>query len=282
MPALRPRDFWHNGSGDMQLVPIDAIDDPRIESYRAVRERDVAGRDQAFILEGEVVLAAFAKDARYELASVLLAEKRVEKLTPVLELLPPAPIYVAPQGVLDGIVGFHIHRGVLALGRRPEPVLANDLIGALNPDAIVMVLMGISNHDNIGGLFRNAAAFGVDAVLLDRACCDPLYRKAIRVSVGGALRTPFAWLAAAEDPLDLLERHGFRSLALSPGGATPLSGVRRARRTALLLGAEGEGLSPAILTRAQAVSIPMSGGFDSLNVATASGIALNQIVNTSR
>ena len=266
----------------MQLVPIDDIDDSRIESYRAVRERDVAGRDQAFILEGEVVLAAFAKAARHELASVLLADKRVGKLTPVLEALPPAPIYVAPQAVLDGIVGFHIHRGVLALGRRAAPRPATDLIRALKPDAVVMVLMGISNHDNIGGLFRNAAAFGVDAVLLDAACCDPLYRKAIRVSVGGALRTPFAWLAPSEDPIALLEQQGFRCLALSPGGSDLLSDVRRAGRTALFLGAEGPGLSQAILSRAEAVAIPMAEGFDSLNVATASGIALNQIVNPSR
>ncbi len=263
----------------MQLVPIDHIDDPRIEPYRAVRERDVAGRDGGFILEGEVVLAAFAKAARYELVSVLLARKRVEKLTPVLEALPAAPIYVAPQAVLDGIVGFHIHRGILALGRRPAPKPARDLIAALKPDALVMVLMGISNHDNIGGLFRNAAAFGVDAVLLDAACCDPLYRKSIRVSVGGALRTPFAWLGPKEDSIALLEQAGFDCLALSPGAARPLSQVRRAGRVALFLGAEGPGLSEAILSRAKAVAIPMAEGFDSLNVATASGIALNQIVN---
>ena len=264
----------------MQLVSIADIDDPRIEPYRAIRERDVAGRDGGFILEGEVVIAAFAKAARYELVSVLLAEKRVEKLTAMLEALPAAPIYVAPQAVLDGIVGFHIHRGVLALGRRPEPQPASALLAALKPDALVMVLMGISNHDNIGGLFRNAAAFGVDAVLLDGACCDPLYRKSIRVSVGGALRTPFAWLGPAEDPVALLEQGGFSCLALSPGGSVPLAEVRRAGRTALFLGAEGSGLPDAILSRTKAVAIPMAEGFDSLNVATASGIALNQIVNS--
>jgi tRNA G18 (ribose-2'-O)-methylase SpoU len=266
----------------MQLVQIDDIDDARIEPYRAIRERDVAGRDRGFILEGEVVLAAFAKAPRYELASVLLAHKRVEKLTPVLEALPDAPIYVAPQAVLDGIVGFHIHRGILALGRRPEPRPAGELLATLKPDALVMVLMGISNHDNVGGLFRNAAAFGVDAVLLDGACCDPLYRKSIRVSVGGALHIPFAWLGPAEDPVALLEQGGFECLALSPGALRPLSDVRRTGRMALFLGAEGPGLSEAILSRTNAVAIPMADGFDSLNVATASGIALNQIVNAPR
>jgi tRNA G18 (ribose-2'-O)-methylase SpoU len=261
----------------MQLVPIDDIDDPRIEPYRAIRERDVAGREDGFILEGEVVLRAFAKAGRYGLGSVLLAQKRVEKLAPVLAMLPAAPIYVAPQGVLDAIVGFPIHRGVLALGRRGPPAPAEALIGGLRPDALVMVLMGVSNHDNIGGLFRNAAAFGVDAVLLDGACCDPLYRKAIRVSVGGALMVPFARLAADEDVVGLLQREGFGCLALSPAGATALGDVSRAGRTALLLGAEGAGLSDAILSRTETVSIPMSGVFDSLNVATASGIALYQL-----
>ena len=265
----------------MQLVPIGDIDDPRIEPYRAIRERDVAGREDAFILEGEVVLRAFARAGRYELASVLLAEKRVDKLMPVLGMLPDAPVYVAPQAVLDGIVGFHIHRGVLALGRRRPLQPAWDLIGGLGPDALVMTLMGVSNHDNIGGLFRNAAGFDVDAVLLDGACCDPLYRKAIRVSVGGALMVPFTRLRPDEDAVDLLKANGFRCLALSPAGATHLSEVKRSGRTALMLGAEGPGLSDAVLSRTETVSIPMSGRFDSLNVATASGIALHHL-NSAR
>jgi tRNA G18 (ribose-2'-O)-methylase SpoU len=261
----------------MQLVPIGDIDDPRIEPYRAIRERDVAGRGDGFILEGEVVLRAFAKAGRFGLASVLLSEKRVEKLMPVLTMLPAAPIYVAPQAVLDGIVGFHIHRGVLALGQRAALASADALIGGLRRGALVMVLMGVSNHDNIGGLFRNAAAFGVDAVLLDGACCDPLYRKAIRVSVGGALMVPFARLAPGEDIVGLLRHAGFRCLALSPGGAIKLGEVGQSERTALLLGAEGAGLPDAILSRTETVSIPMSGVFDSLNVATASGIALHHL-----
>jgi tRNA G18 (ribose-2'-O)-methylase SpoU len=151
------------------------------------------------------------------------------------------------------------------------------LIGGLGPDALVMTLMGVSNHDNIGGLFRNAAAFGVDAVLLDGACCDPLYRKAIRVSVGGALMVPFARLAPDEDVVGLLQGAGIRCLALSPGGAVALADVKRGGPTALLLGAEGAGLPDQILARAETVSIRMSGVFDSLNVATASGIALHHL-----
>ncbi len=158
----------------MTLIPITELNDPRIQAYRFLRERDLAGRRDGFVLEGEVVLRAFATAGRFPLTSVLLAEKRVDKLAPILAALPAAPIYVAPQAVLDAIVGFPIHRGVLALGRRTPGLAAASLLDGLAARALVMVLMGVSNHDNIGGLFRNAAAFGVGAVLLDAACCDPL------------------------------------------------------------------------------------------------------------
>jgi tRNA G18 (ribose-2'-O)-methylase SpoU len=144
------------------------------------------------------------------------------------------------------------------------------------PRALLLVLFGIANHDNMGGLFRNAAAFGVEAVLLDPTCCDPLYRKAIRVSVGGALTVPFARIPG--DPLALLARHGFEALALSPAGATLLAKVKRPERAAVLLGAEGPGLPAELLARTATVSIPMAGSFDSLNVATTAGIVLHHLV----
>jgi tRNA G18 (ribose-2'-O)-methylase SpoU len=140
-----------------------------------------------------------------------------------------------------------------------------------------VVLFGISNHDNMGGIFRNAAAFGASAVLLDTTCCDPLYRKAIRVSVGAALDLPFARLAPEEDPIALLVAHGFAPLALSPSGATALHQLAPPARAAVLLGSEGPGLPEAILARAQTIAIPMAGGLDSLNVATTSGIVLHHL-----
>ena len=141
----------------------------------------------------------------------------------------------------------------------------------------MLLLSAIANHDNIGGIFHNAAAFGVKAVLLDADCCDPLYRKAIRVSVGAALLVPFARIAREDDPLALLDRHGFTALALSPSGATTLSKAPVARRNAVLLGAEGPGLSADLLSRATSVRIAMAPGFDSLNVATTSGIVLHHL-----
>jgi tRNA G18 (ribose-2'-O)-methylase SpoU len=189
------------------------------------------------------------------------------------------PVYVANQAVIDTVTGFHIHRGVLALGRRADALEPGALLQSLPASALVVVLVGLTNHDNVGGVFRNAAAFGANAVLLDAATCDPFYRKAIRVSVGASLMVPFARTESASDLLDLLEREGFDAVALSPTGAEPLATAERSARTALILGTEGPGLPPDILARVRSVRIPMAGGFDSLNVATASGIALHHFAN---
>jgi tRNA G18 (ribose-2'-O)-methylase SpoU len=242
-----------------------------------VRERDLVGREGRFIAEGRVVLEKAARASRHRLISVLLDEKRLAAMTPVLEVLAAGtPVYLAGQAVMDTLVGFHIHRGVLALGERRETG-ADALLAALPNRALVVALSGIANHDNLGGIFRNAAAFGADAVLLDADCCDPLYRKAIRVSVGAALTVPFARLAPGDDLVDRLAAHGFQVLALSPAGAAELAGVRPGPRTAILLGAEGPGLSAEVLARTSTVRIPMADGFDSLNVATASGIVLHHL-----
>jgi tRNA G18 (ribose-2'-O)-methylase SpoU len=139
-------------------------------------------------------------------------------------------------------------------------------------------MMGIANHDNMGGLFRNAAAFGVKAALLAPDCCDPFYRKALRVSVGGVLRVPFATLAPEEDLVAALERQDFTPIALSPAGATALHEFKPPRRSALIMGAEGPGLPETVLARCRTVSIPMAAGFDSLNVAVTAGIALHHLV----
>jgi tRNA G18 (ribose-2'-O)-methylase SpoU len=183
-------------------------------------------------------------------------------------------VYVAPQEVMDAVVGFHIHRGVLAIGDRgkdvgPEAVLARG--------DLVLGLVGLTNHDNVGGLFRSAAAFGASGVLLDDATCDPLYRKAIRVSVGGALVVPFARCASADAMLDALAGAGFEPIALTPRGAESLDVLRTLRgKRALLLGTEGEGLPDSVIARARAVRIAMGGTMDSLNVAVAGGIALHE------
>lgn len=260
------------------FVPIHDPDDPRIEPYRAVRERDLAGRGDRFIAEGEVVLRILLTRSRFEVESLLLAESRVGVLGDLTARVPEAtPVYVAGRPVMDAIVGFPIHRGVLAIGRRALVPKAPDLLRTLPERALVVGLVGLANHDNVGGIFRNAAAFGADAVLLDEATCDPLYRKAVRVSVGGSLIVPFAQAASGDAMLDALSKGGYETLALSPAGAEPLNSVTRPPRCALLLGAEGPGLPEAILARTRTVTIPMAAGFDSLNVATAGGIALHHL-----
>lgn len=261
-------------------IAITDPDDPRIEPYRAVRERDLVGRQHRFIAEGEVVLRVLLKQPRFDIESLLLAENRIDSLSDALENLPPdVPVYTANRQVMDAIVGFPIHRGILAVARRAPLPPVEDFLATLPQEALVVGLVGLSNHDNVGGIFRNAAAFGAQGILLDQESCDPLYRKAVRVSVGGALVVPFTRAASADAMVRALQAASFEILALSPAGQEILSQVKPARRTALLLGAEGPGLPPDLLARTRTVSIPMSGGFDSLNVATTSGIALHHLTS---
>jgi tRNA G18 (ribose-2'-O)-methylase SpoU len=260
------------------LIPISDPDDSRIEAYRSVRERDLVGRQNRFIAEGEVVLRVLLRQSRFSIESLLLAENRLESLEEALTLLPSEiPVFTANRTVMDAIVGFPIHRGILAVAKRPPMPSPEDLLSRLPEKALVVGLIGLANHDNVGGIFRNAAAFGAHAVLLDQETCDPLYRKAIRVSVGGALAVPFTRSRSAGALVEALKAASFEVIALSPSGTEVLAAVRPSGPTALLLGAEGPGLPPALLARTRTVSIPMSGGFDSLNVATTSGIALHHL-----
>ncbi|WP_337188764.1 RNA methyltransferase [Phenylobacterium sp.] len=259
------------------IVAVDDPDDPRLEPYRHVRDRDLVGHDGRFMAEGRVVLEKVARATPGMLESVLVAAHRLEGLSDLIAALPgEIPVYAAGQAAMDRVVGFPIHRGVLAVGRRPRRDAAA-LLAGLPPQALVVGLVGIANHDNMGGVFRNAAAFGADAVLLDDTCCDPLYRKAIRVSVGAALTTPFARIGSGEHLVAALSGAGFETVALSPAGAENLQDVRPAGRVAALFGAEGPGLPAAVLARARTVRIAMAGGFDSLNVATTSGIVLHTL-----
>jgi tRNA G18 (ribose-2'-O)-methylase SpoU len=261
-------------------IAITDPDDPRIEPYRAVRERDLVGRQHRFIAEGEVVLRVLLKQRRFKIESILLAENRVDVLNDALDDLPAeVPVYTANRQIMDAIVGFPIHRGILAVARRAPLPLVEEFLAGLPAEALVLGLVGLANHDNVGGIFRNAAAFGAQGILLDQESCDPLYRKAVRVSVGGALVVPFTRTASAEAMVRALEAASFDIIALSPSGKEILSQVKPARRTALLLGAEGPGLPADLLAHTRTVSIPMSGGFDSLNVATTSGIALHHLTS---
>jgi tRNA G18 (ribose-2'-O)-methylase SpoU len=257
------------------IISISNPNDARLEPYGQVRECDLVGRDGVFIAEGKIVLSILLASKAYDLDSALLLDSRVQPNTQLLKMIPEAtPVYIVPQRVMDSVAGFHVHRGILAIGRRAAAPSLTDMFGTAGPDCLIVVLSGISNHDNIGSIFRNAAAFSADAVLLDNLCCDPLYRKALRVSVGGVLTVPWSKGAAIGEILTALADNGFSVAALSPAGAAPVRDIPSAGRRALILGSEGDGLPDKLLQNLKTYRIPMCEKFDSLNVATASGIAL--------
>lgn len=259
-------------------IRIEDRSDPRIAGFMDIRERDLTGRDGLFVAEGEVVLRTFLSPAcRCRAISVLIAENRLRSLSSVLESLPGRPpVHVAPQSVLDSIAGFHLHRGILALGRKPVEATPEAILDDIASEAVLVAAAGIGNHDNLGGLYRNAAAFGAAAVLLDDRCGDPFYRKSIRTSVGAVLRVP-TLVSPLGQMLDALQNRDIEVLALTPGGKETVDQVERRGPVAVLLGSEGPGLPQDVLARCRPVAIRMSGDFDSLNVATAAAVALHQL-----
>lgn len=260
----------------MDLIRIDDSRDGRVAAFLDIRERDLVGRHGRFVAEGKVVLDILLSAGRFEAESVLVLENRLAGLADTLSKAPAdLPVYFVSGEVMDRIAGFHLHRGILAIGRKGAQRTAEELLAELPANALALVLIGIANHDNVGSIFRNAAAFGADAIFLDPTCCDPLYRKAIRVSVGAALKVPFASFAGTDGFTAALHSRGFDQLALSPGGATSIRDVERNGPLALYLGTEGQGLPKTLLDRIRTVRIDMARGFDSLNVAAASAIALH-------
>lgn len=257
-------------------VVIERADDPRIAAFRDIRERDLRRRDGTFVAEGRVVLSVLLSQDRYAVEAGLVLDRKLPGLADLLAQWPEgAPLYVAGQDVIDAIAGFHLHRGILAIGRQVAPLGAGAMLSLLPESALVVTGIGIANHDNVGAILRNAAAFAADAVLFDKTSCDPLYRKAIRVSVGAALSVPFAHGGDAVEIVEALEDAGFTPWGLSPAGRQSLAKMPVPKRLALVVGAEGSGLPQSLLDRLQTVRIDMPGRFDSLNVAAATAIALH-------
>lgn len=278
----------------LRTIPVDSFDDPRLDPYRNQRDAWLraahnpdspsvsVGDDGLFMAEGVLVIRALLH-SRFPTHSILATPERLPAIeADVAARAPQAPIYLAPRPLLERIVGFDLHRGLLAAGHRLPPPPAADLIA----DTRLLVLAeDLSNHDNVGGLFRTVAALlGPGAgVLLSPRTCDPLYRKALRVSMGHALTIPFATLEPWPEALSAVARAGFRILALSP--AAPTSAHRLSigarDRVAVLVGAEGPGLSPETLSNlgpaVEPVAIPMHPGVDSLNVVVALGIVLDRV-----
>ena len=260
-------------------VVIDDPADPRVAAFRDIRERDLVGRQGRFIAEGTVVLrmlAAAHATGRFRAETILVLENRLYGIADILAEFPEdVPVYVASAAVIDTIAGFNMHRGVLAIGVRPDAGFDTDaLIAGLPERALVLAGCGISNHDNAGSLFRNAAAFGADAVLLDETSCDPLYRKALRVSVGSVLAVPYVRQGAMLSLLEKLDAAGFSVWGLSPRGEVEIGDIPVGPRMALVMGTEGEGLPLEVMSRFRTARIAQRPHIDSLNVAMAAGVAL--------
>ncbi|WP_406692916.1 TrmH family RNA methyltransferase [Saccharopolyspora sp. ID03-671] len=262
-----------------EMVEISDVDDPRVDDFRdlsrADRRPDRPGGRGLVIAEGVVVVERLLASP-YPVRALFGVRRRIEELAEATAGL-DVPAYATDADVMARVVGFHLNRGVLAVADRAPVVDPAELIGRAQRLA---VLEGIGDHENLGALFRNAAALGVDGVLLGAGCSDPLYRRSVRVSMGHVLRVPFAHLESWPADLKMLREEGFRIAALTPrGDSRPLreAGLDRGK-TAVLLGSEGPGLTDEAIEAADvAVRIPMAGGVDSLNVATAGAITFHAL-----
>jgi tRNA G18 (ribose-2'-O)-methylase SpoU len=260
------------------ITPIADPIDPRVDDYRdltaADRRPDRPGGRGLVIAEGVVVVRRMISSP-YPLRSLLGVPRRLDELAADLTGL-DVPAYAADAATMAAVVGFHLNRGVLAVADRATPP---DVAALVHDAQLVAVCEGVNDHENLGALFRNAAALGVDAVLLGPRCSDPLYRRSVRVSMGHVLRVPFAALPGRwPASLDVLRDAGLRIAALTPAAdAQPLrTAGLEGERVAVLLGAEGPGLTPDALAAADLrVRIPMASGVDSLNVATAAAVAFH-------
>ena len=245
----------------------------RVTAYRHIAEPDQLRDMGLFVAEGRLVVRRLIDLQEWAIDSILVTQPAAAALTDILPKT-NAPVYIGSQELMNGLAGFNIHRGCLALVRRP-PTPTLDRIAA-GPLSRVLVLEGVNNPDNIGGLFRSAAAFGIELVVLGPETGDPLYRKAIRTSMGSTLSVPFVqapqWPGAIRD----LRNDGFTVVALTPAmNAAPLEEIFPHAKLALLVGSEGTGLTEDAMRAATLrIRIPTTPDVDSLNVTTAASIAM--------
>jgi len=264
----------------MRVEPIEQLDDARISLYRNVKDSALRDARGLFVVESRLCVRRLISAADFPVCSVLLTETALDALADdLIALGDDTPVYVAAPQLLEELVGYPLHRGCIALARRCDERSLGDVL-RFRPRLLVG-LERIANPENVGNVFRNALAFGADAVLLSRDCADPLYRKSVRVSMGGTLLTPFGFVDDWPEALGQLRATGFATVALSTDpGAVDLDAldgdVLANRPIALVLGAESDGLTARTAAAADwKARIPMAPGVDSLNVATAAGIALH-------
>lgn len=264
---------------------VEDAGDAELDPYRLVAQPDALARTGLFVVEGRLVLPRLLA-SRYRVHSVLLSEAAHDALRPLLAAHPGVDVFVAPQAAIDALGGFKFHRGCLALGYRGEPGRLETELAVPEPGALsaspVVILEGVTNPDNIGGIFRSAHAFDARGIVLGPRCGDPLYRKAIRTSMGTSLQLP--WVEARDWPaaIDRIRARGYRVIALTTDStAPPIRDAVAASSApiALLLGSEGFGLSPEALGAADTtarIRMPNADA-DSLNVTAAASIAMYEV-----
>jgi tRNA G18 (ribose-2'-O)-methylase SpoU len=262
---------------------VTSLDDPRVDQYRSVRDADLRGRRHLCMVESEMVVRRLL-NSRWKIHSLFLSPQKYERLAPFIEDI-SLQVFVSDVSLMSDITGFHIHRGTLALVQSPskESLCVQKLIQSLQNKKQISLLFaeGITNVDNMGALFRNAAAFGVDALVLDATCCDPLYRKAIRVSMGHALSIPWAvtsdWMEEIKELKSVL---GIQLIGCETGvKSKPIWEVVPTSKIGLVMGEEKKGLSPSTLELCdEVVEIPMTKTVPSVNVAVASAVGLYEFL----
>lgn len=264
----------------MNLVPITDGHDPRVAPYRRLSDGELLRQHGLFVAESRLVVERVLADTGCAVDSLLVNPAALAALGPALDASAlEAPVLLCSNDIFAGMTGFNLHRGCLALVRRPALQPWREAVAGTR---LAVVMEGVTNADNVGGVFRNAAAFGAGAVLLSPTCCDPLYRKAIRTSMGTVLGVPFARLAPWPGALEALRADGFTIAALTPREPSitleTFAAAHTADRVALLVGTEGSGLTNVAEESADLrVRIPISAAVDSLNLAVATGIALSHL-----
>ena len=261
----------------MPTESVNDPDDPRLADYRNVPDAELLRDRGVFVAEGRLVVRRLLTASRFPARSVLVTQTAYLALEGVLAAT-LVPVYVVPPALLGHIAGFNIHRGCLALGERQDEADWRALMAARHR---LVILERVANADNVGSIFRNAVAFGADGVLLDETSTDPLYRKAIRTSMGAALSLPFARMDGWPESLAALREQGFTTIGLAPGAGRTIRDIAASvagHRVGLLLGHEGEGLSPGALAHCDHLArVPMAAGIDSVNVATAAAVAMYEL-----
>lgn len=265
----------------MNLIEIDSLDYPGVEVFASLTEaqlRNVLEPDKGIFIAESPKVIAVALASGYEPLAFMCERRHIEgDAAPLLAGYPDVPVYVGERGLLAGLTGYTLTRGVLCAMRRPQPRgLAEVVEGARR----VAVIDGVVDTTNIGAIFRSAAALGIDAVVLTRSTCDPLNRRAVRVSMGSVFLVPWTWLPVGSGP-EALRQYGFKTVAMAlTDRSVPIDDAALCAepRLAIVLGTEGDGLAAQVISDADYTArIPMSHGVDSLNVAAASAVAFWQL-----